>query len=184
MARELFYWNGIRATGVDRVASDAGISPTTLYRLFRSKDDLVAAYVEQEGAQYREWFERAIDLPSRSARDRILALYADLEQQLDPEICRGCPFQMALAETPDAELAAHRNATATKAWVRDRLLDLARQLADEEGGAPEPEALADHMVLVMEGAYASASSLGAGGPSRRTRELVERLLPDVSPAAR
>lgn len=49
VARELFYWHGIRATGVDRIATEADVSPTTLYRLFTSKDDLVAAYVEREG---------------------------------------------------------------------------------------------------------------------------------------
>ena len=38
-AENLFYWHGITATGVDRIAAEAGIAPTTLYRLFRSKDD-------------------------------------------------------------------------------------------------------------------------------------------------
>jgi AcrR family transcriptional regulator len=45
VAHELFYWHGIRATGVDRVAAEAAVAPTTLYRLFASKDDLIAAYI-------------------------------------------------------------------------------------------------------------------------------------------
>ena len=59
VAHELFYWHGIRATGVDRVAAEAGVAPTTLYRLFASKDDLVAAYIERAGLLYREWFDAA-----------------------------------------------------------------------------------------------------------------------------
>ena len=55
VAHELFYWQGIRATGVDRVAAAAGVAPTTLYRLFACKDDLVAAYVERAAEGYREW---------------------------------------------------------------------------------------------------------------------------------
>ena len=47
VANDLFYWHGIRATGVDRVAAEAGVAPTTLYRLFASKDDLIAAYIER-----------------------------------------------------------------------------------------------------------------------------------------
>ena len=47
VAERLFYWDGIRATGVDTVAAEAGVAPTTLYRLFASKDDLVAAYVDR-----------------------------------------------------------------------------------------------------------------------------------------
>ena len=59
VAHELFYWTGIRATGVDRVAADAGIAPTALYRLFPSKDARVAAYVERAEQRYREWFANA-----------------------------------------------------------------------------------------------------------------------------
>src|SRR5690242_11999150 len=57
VAHELFYWHGIRATGVDRVAVAAGVAPTTLYRLFASKDDLIGAYIERADGLYREWFD-------------------------------------------------------------------------------------------------------------------------------
>ena len=90
VARELFYWHGIRATGVDRIAADAGVSPTTLYRLFASKDDLVAAYVEREQRGYEAWFEAATDVPSGDPRDRILALFEALAEAIDPRRCRGC----------------------------------------------------------------------------------------------
>ena len=46
VAHELFYWHGIRATGVDAIAAEAEVAPTTLYRLFASKDDLIAAYID------------------------------------------------------------------------------------------------------------------------------------------
>ena len=59
VANELFYWNGIRATGVDRIAAEAEVAPTTLYRLFASKDDLVGAYMQRAGRLYREWFDAA-----------------------------------------------------------------------------------------------------------------------------
>src|ERR1051326_3612059 len=59
VAHELFYWQGIRATGVDQVAAEAGVAPTTLYRLFASKDDLIAASVARASGLYREWFDAA-----------------------------------------------------------------------------------------------------------------------------
>src|SRR5918998_5244139 len=118
VARELFYWEGIHATGVDRVASEAGVAPTTLYRLFASKDDLVAAYVEREDRLFREWFEEAVEAGGPGPRGSILAIFDALGEQVRPERCRGCPFQMALAEFPDASAQAHRNAVANKAWVR------------------------------------------------------------------
>jgi AcrR family transcriptional regulator len=170
VARELFYWRGIRATGVDAVAAGAGVAPTTLYRLFASKDELVAAYLEREAAGYRAWFTAAAAEPAGDPRARVLALFDALAEQVDPRDCRGCPFQMGLAELPDADAPGHAHAVAVKAWTRDQL----RSLATAAGG---DEALGDELMLVLEGVYASVASLGTAGPAGRARALVQRLLP-------
>src|ERR1700710_2575637 len=101
VATQLFYGDGIRATGVDRVAGEAGVAPTTLYRLFASKDDLVAAYVERAAAGYRELVEEATERAVGTPRDRVLNLFDVQREYVEPDICRGCPFLMALAEYPD-----------------------------------------------------------------------------------
>jgi len=174
VTHDLFYWQGIRAVGVDRIAAAAGVAPTTLYRLFASKDDLVAAYVERADRGYREWFDAAVG--TGSPRERILALFDELVVQTQPDRCRGCPFQMALTEFPDPAVAAHRNAAANKAWVRARLGELTAELA----GVADPEALAGRLALLMEGVYASAQSLGADGPARDARAFAEAILPNES----
>jgi AcrR family transcriptional regulator len=170
VARELFYWRGIRATGVDAVAAAAGIAPTTLYRLFASKDDLVAAYLEREAAGYRAWLTAATAEPAGDPRGRILALFDALAEQVRPENCRGCPFQMGLAELPDADTPGHAHAVAVKAWTLQQLRALAAELDGQDA-----DALADQLMLVLEGVYASAASLGATGPAAGARALVERL---------
>jgi hypothetical protein len=85
---------------------------------------------------------------------------------------------MALAEFPDPAHPAHRHAVAMKSWVRSRLGELAGELA---GSVPiaHPAAVADHLVLIMEGVYGSAQALGAEGPARRARALAEMLLPET-----
>lgn len=90
VAHELFYWHGVRAIGVDKVAAEAGIAPTTLYRLFASKDDLVAAYVDRAARRYRDWFTAATAVDGRGPRQRILALFDALADQVQPDRCRGC----------------------------------------------------------------------------------------------
>jgi AcrR family transcriptional regulator len=170
VAHDLFYRHGIRAIGVDRVAAEAGIAPTTLYRLFASKDDLVAAYVQRADEQYRTWFLEAIRADGRSTRERILGLFEALDQHLRPDRCRGCPFLMALTEFPDPELASHRHAVGQKEWVRARLAEL----VDELGAPP---ALADQLMLVLEGVYATVPALGPQGPARQARALVDAILP-------
>jgi len=175
VAHDLFYWEGIRATGIDKIASEAGVAPTTLYRSFVSKGDLVAAYVEREDRLYREWFDEAIGSAGPHPRERILALFDALAEQVRPDRCRGCPFQMALTEFPDLALPAHQNAVANKAWVRDRFGELTNELA-ETAPVGDPDALADELALLMEGVYASAQALDATGPAARARALAEALL--------
>ena len=58
---------------MDKIAAEAGVAPTTLYRLFASKDDLVAAYVDRYAAGYRDWIETITSDPDAPPRDRILA---------------------------------------------------------------------------------------------------------------
>jgi AcrR family transcriptional regulator len=173
VAHELFYWRGIRATGVDLIAAEAGVAPSTLYRLFESKDDLVAAYLERADRLYREWFEEAATGGGADPARRILAVFDALREQVQPERCRGCPFLMALTEFPAADNAAHLQAVATKAWVRWRFGQETNALA--AANPAEAEDLADQLVLLMEGVYASAQALGADGPAQRARALAERL---------
>ncbi|MFE7742644.1 TetR/AcrR family transcriptional regulator [Nocardia sp. NPDC057455] len=177
VARELFYEQGIRATGVDRVAAEANVAPPTLYRLFGSKDDLVAAYLEREDRHYREWFAAAAS--GNGPRERILALFDALAEQVRPESCRGCPFLIALGEFPDHDVLGHKHAVAMKSWVRTQFAALAGELAATAPIA-DPAALADQLMLVMEGVYATTQAFGATGPAARSRSLVEALLPGAS----
>jgi AcrR family transcriptional regulator len=175
VAHELFYWHGIRATGVDTIAAEAGVAPTTLYRLFASKDDLIAAYIARADRLYREWMTEATAPAIGSPRERILALFDALDEQVQPQRCRGCPFLMALAEFPDPQLPAHAHAVATKAWVHGRLRELTDALAATTP-VSDPGALADQLAVVIEGVYASTQALGAGGPARRARAIAETLM--------
>jgi AcrR family transcriptional regulator len=174
VAHELFYWRGIRATGVDLVAERAGVAPTTLYRLFECKDDLVAAYMERADRLYREWFDESAEAGGTDPVRRITSVFDALTEQVQPERCRGCPFLMALTEFPDPRNAAHRRAVATKAWVRIRFGELARDLGGRD--PDQAENLADQLALLMEGVYASAQALGADGPAQRARALAGSLI--------
>jgi AcrR family transcriptional regulator len=175
VAHEIFYWQGIRGTGVDKIAVEAGVAPTTLYRLFASKDDLVAAYVARADVNYRAWFDEAVEAGGADPRQRILCVFDALQHQVRPENFRGCPFLMALSEYPDATHPAHRNAVGTKEWVRVRFGELAADLAATRAPVDVDE-LADSLTLVMEGVYASAQALGQEGPAARARALAATLV--------
>lgn len=175
VAHELFYWQGIRSTGVDTIARTAGIAPTTLYRLFASKDELVAAYVERAATHHKDWFAAATRSSIGSPRARILALFDALGEEVQPERCRGCPFLMVLAELPDSGHAGHSHAVAVKAWVREQLGELTAELASTTP-VRAPAALADALALLMDGVYGSVQSFGVTGPAARARAIAEMLL--------
>ncbi|MGI5128046.1 TetR/AcrR family transcriptional regulator [Pseudonocardia sp. CA-107938] len=178
VAGRLFYANGIRATGVDLVAAEAGVAPTTLYRQFASKDDLVGAYVEQEYQDFRATFDATVAAAGSDPRAQILAVVDLICAEIDSADYRGCALMMTLAEFPDPDLPAHRNAVAAKAWVRQSLGELTARL-----DVDHPDELADHLLLVTEGARATAQALGRTGPARRTRHLCEAIL-DAALASR
>jgi AcrR family transcriptional regulator len=176
VAHELFYWNGIRATGIDRIVSESRVTVTTVYRLFGSKDDLVGAYMERAHGLYREWFDAAAAAGGDHPRDRILAVFDALTEQVQPQNCRGCPFLMALAEFPDPDLPVHRHAVAMKTWVRSRLGELTAELA-QAVPVEDADRLADHLSLIFEGVYASVQALGVDGPAHSARAFAASLLP-------
>jgi AcrR family transcriptional regulator len=171
VAHELFYWEGIRATGVDRVAARAGVGPTTLYRLFASKDDLVTAYIERSAAGYRDLILKVTDPTAGAPRERILGLFDAVAEQVQPAQCRGCPFLMALAEYPDPTSTVHAAAVAVKDWVRTRLRELVDELDVSDAGA-----VGDQLALVLEGVYASVAALTAAGPATQARAAAEVIL--------
>ena len=175
VAHELFFWHGVRAIGIDRVAAEAGIAPTTLYRLFPSKDHLVAAYVERADQAYRKWFAAATAADGRHPRERILALFTALPEQLPDHGCRGCAFVMTLTEFPDPGLPAHQQAVTAKTWLRNQLGELTEELAAAEP-VPDPAALADQLLIILDGATTTAQPFGREGPARQALTLAELAL--------
>ncbi|MFI5908067.1 TetR/AcrR family transcriptional regulator [Dactylosporangium sp. NPDC051541] len=165
VAHELFYRDGIHATGIDTVAAAAGVAPTTLYRQFTSKDELVGAYVERADQATRADLEAAI-ASAPTPRAAVLALFDAQILAMRQRGYRGCVCQMTLAEYP-----GHRAAVTAKAWMRDRLRALLRSAA-----ATDADVLADRLLLLHEGAIAATPSLGADGPAAQLRPLVELLL--------
>ena len=175
VAADLFYWEGIRATGVDTVAARAEVAPTTLYRLFASKDDLVAAYVERCSKTYRDRLTAVTSPAIGDARQRILAVFDAFTEEALSESCRGCPFMMVLAEFPDRRHPAHKAAVAHKTWVRKLFKKLVGELA-RESPMHDPDGVADQLALVADGIYGSVQSLGASGPAQHGRACAEIVL--------
>lgn len=148
-AAELFYARGLTAVGVELIAQRAGVTKKTLYDRFGSKDELITRYLRERDRRWRAWLTAEVD---RTARDgppaeRILAMFDALGAWAVRESPRGCSFVNAAAELPDPSHPARAVIREQKRWLRQQLLDLC-----QAAGYSDPEALADELLLVHEGA--------------------------------
>lgn len=170
-ARDLFYRRGVRAVGVDEIVCQAGVTKPSLYRAFASKDDLVAACLEQSAREGREALERLLaEVPAepRGQLSAVLRHYAGLVAKPD---FRGCPLTNTAVEFPEAGHAGRLVAEGCKTEMRALLVNIARQLPIRD-----PEALADGLVLIIEGAMASHHIYGSQGPSAALVSTGEALI--------
>lgn len=151
-AAELFYRDGV-SIGVEALCRSAGVSKRSMYQLFASKDEVLAASLERRIPAYEARLVPAAE-DAGTPRERILGLFERLEQgSVEPEY-RGCPFLAALVELKDPE----HPASAVARTVKERLQGFFHAQA-EQGGARDPELLARQLMLVFDGASARA---GAG----------------------
>ena len=147
-ACELFYRHGIRAVGVDAIATEAGTNKMSFYRSFPSKDDLVVEYLREQEREYFEWWDAAVGAIDDDARARIEALFQAQVDVVMESDCRGCALGNAAVEMPNGDDAVSQVVRGYKREVRARLHALARA-----AHARDPEQLGDALLLLMEGAY-------------------------------
>jgi len=170
-ADKLFYSQGIRAVGVDTVAAEAGVSKRTLYNYYRSKDDLIAAYLT---GRFRH-----IAPSDAPAREQILGLFDYLERRFAEGSFRGCPYINAVTEIGDrrhpAAAIAVRFKEQRRLWFRALL---------ERLGAKKPDALATQLQILSEGALTAALVCGDPALARSARDAAEVLLDCALSAAR
>jgi AcrR family transcriptional regulator len=167
-ADELFYDEGIHTVGIDRVIAHAGVAKGSLYYSFAGKDELVHDYLTHRHARWAERVTAGVEAHT-DPRARVLAVYDVLGTLFAQPDYRGCAFMNATAEAAPDSVEAHA-ATTFRAWVRNLFLDLATDV-----GARDPKQLAETLVLLYDGAVATAQmdkTPEAARTARRTAELV------------
>ena len=170
-AAELFYQVGARAVGVDLVVARSGVAKTSLYRHFRTKDDLIAAVLERDDAGYwRAWDE----IGGRDHADPVAELVAHLtwiDEYTMGKGYRGCPFINVATEFPTPDHPARAVAARHKRELRRRLAELA-----DRAGIADPASLSDQLVLLVDGAYVDGHLLGRKGPARALVPAAQALI--------
>jgi AcrR family transcriptional regulator len=169
---DLFYRHGFHAIGLDRILAEVGVTKTTFYNHFESKDELVVEAIRTRDRWERgAWAGAVAKLAGDDPRAQLLAMFDVLDVWFhDPDFI-GCMFINTAAEFPNPNDPAHRAAAEHKVAARDDIRDMAKA-----AGATQPEVFADLYTTVLEGTLILRQVHGRDEAARISRPVIERLI--------
>lgn len=150
-AERLFYADGVRAVGIDRIIAQSEVAKMTLYNHFSSKDELILAVLKYREEKFDGMFEKWMQRHLKKGLDRLEAFFAALKDWFESSDFRGCAFINATVELADADHAASQFSAEHKA----RFHDMLTEIITETNGA-KSAAVAPAVALMVEGAIITA----------------------------
>jgi AcrR family transcriptional regulator len=151
VASELFYHEGIRAVGIDRIIAESEVAKASFYRNFATKDDLVVAFLEQ---RHKRSLARVIDAKTNHPNEpieQLRYLFASMAARMKQADFRGCPFLNTVVEFPNPDHPGHKKAVTCRQELWVDVIQMAR-----DAGATNPEELAAQLEVLYNGAVMMA----------------------------
>ena len=168
-ALRLFYQDGIRATGIDRIIAESGVAKMSFYRHFPSKADLVRAFLAARHAYWMDWFTASVE--RRFGQEGLAAIAAALSDWFAEADFRGCAFINTVAESGAEFPAAIEHKRDLEAYIRS----LAERLA-----LPAPAETAAKAMILIEGMIVRAQM----GEITGLAQIAAQMFTDLSRATR
>ncbi len=176
-AEALFIRNGYTATGINQITQEAGIASMTLYNNFKNKDALVMAVLERHHERIFQSLDETLNEVDANPADRIMAVFDFFEDLMDKDIedhdglFTGCAFSHAASEFRELDHPVHQIAAKHKQRIIEVLASLAQALK-----VPNPDSVAQTLLLLIDGAQASAQVMGDLDGFDRARAVAEVLI--------
>ncbi|WP_301122546.1 TetR/AcrR family transcriptional regulator [Mycolicibacterium fortuitum] len=176
VADRLFFAEGIHNTGITLLIERADIAKASFYSAFKSKNDLVDAYLERQHAIVFEGLRSAAESDG-SLPVKIGRIFDLLSSAAAQSSYRGCQFVVAAIELPQTDLPAKR-------WVRIHKLEvlatIRKMLAD--AGHPESVEVAEQLALIYDGALVTAAVRPESGAIERGRAMALAVIGSIDTA--
>lgn len=172
-ADRLFYQEGVRAVGIDRIIAEAEVAKMSLYTHFRSKDDLILAVLQYREQGVLEFFRSSMERHGKKAKNPLRAFFAALKEWFERPGFRGCAFQNAAVELADP---THPGTEFVRGH-KQRFADFLRGLVEETVGKGASK-VAPAVALLVEGAIVNAVIQGKPDAADVARDAALRLVGD------
>lgn len=174
-ANVLFYEDGIRNVGVDRIISASTVTKATFYKHYRAKDNLIVEYIVSR----HDRVKANVDAIIANAPNHEVALHdfiEDVVAEISGPGFRGCPFINAAAEFPDASHPVRQVVTAHREWYVETLSRLLRDI-----GHPVPGDAADELLLARDGALSGGYAGDSVAATAALGRIANRVFAEASP---
>ncbi|MEE8206567.1 MAG: TetR/AcrR family transcriptional regulator [Nitrospinaceae bacterium] len=168
-ARDLFVAHGFHAVGVDTILKKAGISKRTLYKYFRSKEDLILAVIRHYDETFRNYLMREVEAREDTAYGQLLAVFDIAEQWFSEAEFHGCIAVKAIGEYSEKNKAIQRSCEEFIRLIGEYMEGLATR-----AGARDPERLAKELLLLFEGAIVMAVVSGNPKVAQQAKAMAQR----------
>ncbi|WDI41969.1 TetR/AcrR family transcriptional regulator [Bremerella sp. P1] len=156
-AEQLFYAEGVRAVGIDRIIAEADVAKTTLYSHFPSKDDLILAVLEKREADVDNMFDKSIQKSVKNGGTRLEGFFLALKKWFQESKFRGCSFINAAVELADPQHPASQFSSAHKQRFHARI----EEIIAEDYSPSLAKVVAPAISLLVEGAIVTAQLEGS-----------------------
>jgi AcrR family transcriptional regulator len=176
-ADRLFYENGIRTVGIDRIIAEAGVAKMSLYKHFASKDELILAVLKYREAKVMEFLGAALERHGKRTKDKVRAMFAALKDWFESPGFRGCAFQNATVELANPD---HAGTQFVRAHKQRFQAFLARLIEESCGKAASKVAPA--VGLLVEGAIVTAVIQGLPDAIDVARDAALKLVAEAKGA--
>ena len=175
-AHDLFYRDGIRATGIDKVIAESGVTKVTFYRHFPSKNDLIRAFLDYRHQRWMSWFTDSLQRHGGRAGGGLLPLVATMAEWFCNPIYRGCAFINTVAELGGA-------LPDVVAICRSHKQDMARAIAELLPDGPARWQLANAAAMAIDGAIVKAQLESQDTAAEQSLQGLETLLKALDAAS-
>jgi len=145
-ASDLFYREGVQNVGIDRIIAESGVAKMSLYNHFKSKDALIAAWLQQQDEAWRCWFQTRVEQLAADPCDRLLAIFDVLEEWFNQPDFRGCAFLNSAVELVDPGHPGYQVSMQHQQLTFDYILSLV-----QAANLPDPGGITRQVMIIMEG---------------------------------
>jgi len=166
-ASRLFYKQGYGNTGINQIVEESGVVKSSLYTSFRSKEDILMAYLESSGLATDEALKGAADKFSDS-KEKVLAIFDFLIELVQEKEYYGCNFLNIISEIPKEDERIRIQIKKQKNGVRRLFSRILEPIGKED--------LADEMYILFEGALSANKVHDDVWPVISARNIAKKLL--------